>query len=102
DLNFRDHSAELLGLPLGPVKEAVAHLNQSQRYIEQRFSADEVIFAPLNTRLSNIMIKKKDWRGRACALDVRQLERPDYRTPIGEMSYETTAESGTKYPSLGD
>ncbi|KYN90670.1 chromosome partitioning protein ParA [Vibrio cidicii] len=102
DLNFLDHSAELLDLPLVSVKEAVAHLNQSQRYIEQHFISDEVIFSPLNTRLSNIMIKKKDWRGRACALDMRHLERPDYHTPIGAMSFEITAESLIQYPSLGD
>nr|MBO0246607.1 chromosome partitioning protein ParA [Vibrio sp. Vb0592] len=78
DLNFLDSSANQLDVELVSVKEAVEHLNQSQRYIEQHSTSEEVIFSPLNVRLRNIIINKEDWQGRACALDLRHLDRPDY------------------------
>ncbi|HAS6272036.1 chromosome partitioning protein ParA [Vibrio vulnificus] len=102
DLNFLDSSANQLDVELVSVKEAVEHLNQSQRYIEQHFTSEEVIFSPLNVRLRNIIINKKDWQGRACALDLRHLDRPDYRTPVGVMSFEVTHDSLIQYPSVGD
>ncbi|EGR1511731.1 chromosome partitioning protein ParA [Vibrio vulnificus] len=102
DLNFLDTTASQLNVDLVSIKEAAEHLNQSQRYIEQHFTSDEVIFSPLNMRLRNIIIKKTDWQGRACALDLRMLDKPNHRTPVGAMSFEVTQEHVIQYPSVGD
>ncbi|UXI01346.1 chromosome partitioning protein ParA [Photobacterium sp. TY1-4] len=102
DLSFLDNSAGKLALDLVSVEEAVTHLNQSQRYIEQNFRSNEVIYAPLHVRLANIIIKKKDGQGRVCALDARRAHDPNYNPPIGEVTYEITTDKLIQYPSVGD
>lgn len=102
DLNILDSMKETLTFELVSTQEAVEHLNQSQHYIEQHFTSDEVIYSPLNVKLRNIIIKKKDHQGRACVLDLRYIDRPVYNTPIGEISYKITPTHLIQYPAIGD
>ncbi|RBW66163.1 chromosome partitioning protein ParA [Vibrionales bacterium C3R12] len=102
DLSFLNSSSQDLGIPLVSVKTAVEHLNQSQEYIQKNFTSDDVIYQPLNTRLSNIIIKKKDWSGKLCAYDLRYRKHPKYTPPFGSMSYQITNDSMIQYPSVGD
>ncbi|MGR5235913.1 chromosome partitioning protein ParA [Vibrio alfacsensis] len=102
DLNLLDNAKESLNLDLVSVKEAVEHLNESQQYIEKNFASDEVIFRPKNVTFRNIIIRKKDWQGRACAFDVRHQNHPRYRPPIGEVSFTITDKTLIQHPSIGD
>ncbi|MGF1725452.1 chromosome partitioning protein ParA [Photobacterium nomapromontoriensis] len=102
DLNVLDSIKDSLTFDLVSTQEAVDHLNQSQHYIEHHFTSDEVIYSPLNVKLRNIIIKKKNHLGRACVLDLRYIDRPVYNTPIGEISYKITPTHLIEYPSIGD
>ncbi|BCN22861.1 chromosome partitioning protein ParA [Vibrio alfacsensis] len=102
DLNLLDNAKESLNLDLVSVKEAVEHLNESQQYIEENFSSNEVIFRPKDVTFRNIIIRKKDWQGRACAFDVRHQNHPRYRPPIGEVSFTITDKTLIQHPSIGD
>lgn len=103
DLNTLDEEdAKSLNIDLVSAKKAVEHLNQSQKYIEQHFASDEVIFSPLNLKLKNIIIKKRDYAGRVCAYDLRLKNHPKYQPPIGKLSYKITKDEIIEYPDLGD
>ncbi|MCV5648375.1 hypothetical protein OFN55_37185, partial [Escherichia coli] len=67
DLNYLDDAKRHLNLDWVSVDEAIDHLNESQQYIEENFASDEIIFEPRGITFKNIVIKKKDWQGRACA-----------------------------------
>ncbi|GAL04569.1 chromosome segregation ATPase [Photobacterium aphoticum] len=90
DLNLLDSLKDKLDVELVSVEKAVAHLNQSEQFIKQHFTSDDVIYSPLNRRLTNIQIKKRDNDGHYCILDLRYIHRPRYNTPIGEMHYMIT------------
>ena len=102
DLNLLDSLKDKLDVELVSVDEAVAHLNQSEQFIKQHFTSEEVIFSPLNRRLTNILIKKRDHGGRYCILDLRYIHRPRHNTPIGEMHYMITPSDIVQYPGIGD
>jgi len=103
DLNtLNEEDASKLNIDLVSAKEAVEHLNQSQKYIEEHFASDEVIFSPLNLKLKNIIIKKRDYAGRVCAYDLRLKSHPKYLPPIGKLSYKVTNHEIIEYPDLGD
>lgn len=102
DLNFLDDAKHQFNLDWVSVQEAVEHLNESQRYIEKNFASDEIIFEPRDVRFKNIIIKKKDWQGRACAFDIRYQHHPRYRPPIGEVNFTITEENLIQHPSIGD
>ncbi len=89
DLNFLDDAKQQLNLDWVSVQEAVEHLNESQRYIEKNFASDEIIFEPRDVRFKNIIIKKKDWQGRACAFDIRYQHHP----AIAHQSVRSTSPS---------
>ncbi len=102
DLNLLDEAAKQLNLDWVSVEEAVQHLNESQHYIEKNFASNEVIFDPQDVRFKHVIIQKKDGRGRVCAMDLRYQHHPQYRPPIGELSYTITKESLIEHPSIGD
>ncbi|WP_260261374.1 chromosome partitioning protein ParA [Vibrio intestinalis] len=103
DLNTLSlEDAKSLHVNLVSAKQAVNHLNQSQKYIEEHFASDEIIFAPLNKQMSNIIIKKRDYAGRVCAYDLRLRKHPKYNPPIGKLLYEVTSKEVIEYPSVGD
>lgn len=103
DLNvLNSEMVKPLNIELVSTAEAVEHLNQSQKYIEQHFASDKVIYSPLNQRLKNIVIKKRDYYGRVCAYDLRLKNHPKYRSPIGEITYEVTNNELIEYPDIGD
>lgn len=91
-----------LGLDITSVEEAISHLNQSQQYIQEKFASDEVLFSPLNTKLTNTIVKKRDYQGRVCLYDLRLRKHPKYSEPIGRMDYEITQDLLIEYPSRGD
>ncbi|MGF1688762.1 chromosome partitioning protein ParA [Photobacterium japonica] len=102
DLNLLDDMKDKLNFDIVPVKAAVEHLNQSQQYIERHFTSDDVIYSPLNQRLTTIIIRKKDYTGRHCVLDLRYIKRPRHNSPIGEMHYMITPSHIIQYPGMGD
>ncbi|MDF2154050.1 chromosome partitioning protein ParA [Vibrio sp. CAU 1672] len=102
DLNYLDDAKHHLNLDWVSVDEALKHLNESQQYIEKNFASDEVIFQPRNIRFKNIIIKKKDWQGRACAFDIRYQHHPRYRPPIGEINFTITDDTLIEHPGIGD
>lgn len=103
DLNIlNSEMVKPLNIELVSTKEAVEHLNQSQKYIEQHFASDKIIYSPLNQRLKNIIIKKRDYYGRVCAYDLRFRNHPKYRSPIGEITYKVTNHELIEYPDVGD
>ena len=102
DLNYLDDAKRYLNLDWVSVNEAIEHLNESQQYIEKNFSSDEIIFEPRDITFKNIVIKKKDWQGRACAYDLRYQHHPKYRPPIGETRFTITKDSLIEHPSIGD
>ncbi len=104
DLNqLLEEDMQRLGLStLASIEEAVAHLNESQQFIQDNFQSDDVIFEPLNRRLTNVVIKKRDVNGRICAYDLRLRNHPRYQPPIGEVTYRLTESEIIEYPSIGD
>ncbi|MDF5664935.1 chromosome partitioning protein ParA [Vibrio parahaemolyticus] len=102
DLNYLDDAKRHLNLDWVSVDEAIAHLNESQQYIEENFASDEIIFEPRGITFKNIVIKKKDWQGRACAYDLRYKHHPKYRPPFGETRFTITKDSLIEHPSVGD
>ena len=102
DLNILDSVKGSIDIDWVSAQDAVEHLNQSQQYIEENFTSEQVVFSPLNKRLSNIMIKKKDPQGKVCLVDLRYIDRPNYNTPIGEIKYQITPKQMLQYPSSGD
>ncbi|RCW24181.1 hypothetical protein DET53_10325 [Vibrio parahaemolyticus] len=102
DLNYLDDAKRHLNLDWVSVNEAIEHLNESQQYIEKNFASDEIIFEPRGMTFKNIVIKKKDWQGRACAYDLRYQHHPKYRPPFGETRFTITKDSLIEHPSIGD
>ncbi len=102
DLNVLDQSAKDLNLNLVSVKEAVNHLNQSQQYIENNFTSNEIIYHPINKRLEHIIIKKKDSQGRLCAYDLKYRNHPRSSPPFGNIEYTINKTHLIQYPSVGD
>ena len=102
DLSYLDSIELSLGLELVSTKEATEHLNQSQQYIKKNFTSDEIIFSPKNIKMSNIIIMKKDWAGRACMYDLAHANNPKYHGPIGSTDYKVTDDELIQYPSIGD
>ena len=102
DLNILDHSAAALNIELVSIKEAVQHLNQSQKYIEQNFTSDNIIYRPLNKRFEHTTIKKKDWQGRVCVYDIKYQHHPKFRPSFGNIEYEISRSHLIQYPSSGD
>lgn len=102
DLNYLDNAKNHLNLDWVSVEDAVTHLDESQKYIEQHFASNDIIFEPQDVRFKNIIIKKKDWQGRACAFDIRYQHHPRYRPPIGEVNFTITEDSLIQHPSIGD
>jgi hypothetical protein len=87
---------------LASVQEAVEHLNQSQKYIRENFQSEQVIFEPINRYLTNVIIKQRDNAGRLCAFDLRLRNHPNYKPPIGKLTYKITQNSIVEYPDIGD
>lgn len=103
DLNSLDEAAiRELDLDLPSIQEAAEHLNQSQQYISQKFNSDEIVFSPLNKTFRYIVVKKRDYSGRICALDLKLRKHPDYQPPIGTQSYKILQDSLIEYPESGD
>lgn len=99
---FEFSTSSELGLDIPSVNEALYHLNQSQQYIQENFASEEIVFAPLNIKLTNTIVKKRDHQGRVCLYDLRLRKHPKYAAPTGRMDYQITTDSLIEYPSKGD
>jgi hypothetical protein len=91
-----------LDLDITSIEEAVEHLNESQQYIQEKFASEEVLFSPLHQKLTNTIVKKRDYNGRVCLYDLRLRKHPKYSEPIGRMDYQITTDNLIEYPSRGD
>ncbi|WP_394249505.1 chromosome partitioning protein ParA [Vibrio profundi] len=102
DLNYLDDTENALNLDLVSAKEAVEHLRDSQAYIKENFTSEEIVFSPKNIKMSNVLIMKKDIIGKICVLDLKYINNPRYTGPIGELDYKITDTELIQYPGTGD
>ncbi|MEP3351519.1 MAG: hypothetical protein ABJN96_16400 [Marinomonas sp.] len=62
----------------------------------------DVVFEPLEKKLTNYVIQKTDKDGTLCFYDVSKYGIKNYTGPIGETYYKITTKGIYEYPSIGD
>lgn len=102
DLSFLDDHLSALSQPLVSAREAVAHLNQSQQYIEEKFVSDDVVYQPQGMIFESSLVAKKNWQGKICAYNLDRVGHPGYFAPIGKARFSVDNKILTEYPAAGD
>ncbi|GMQ45040.1 hypothetical protein [Vibrio sp. 10N] len=88
DLNNLPENLSVSDKPLASVQEAARHLESSQQYIEKNFTSKQILTAPLDVKLVNTILKRRDWRGNLCFYDTARRDEPNYHGPIGSTTYK--------------
>lgn len=96
--NYQDE----LGFGLVSSVQAAEHLSQSQAFIRQNFTSQQILLRPLNLRIKEDSVIKRDWRGNLCFFDVARVNEKDYYGPVGRIEYQLTETGIVGYPSRGD
>ncbi|OEF04185.1 hypothetical protein [Vibrio genomosp. F10] len=97
-----DTLAQRYDIEIPSVGEAAAHLQSSYQYIKQSLSSDEIVYAPRDTELRDILIKTRDYQGHLCFYNVDEIDNPSYVGPVGSTTYKITNKGIFEYPDNGD
>lgn len=102
DLSFIDEHLDELDLPLVSAREAIEHLTQSQQYITDNFTSDQIVYRPLGVQFESTLVPKKDWQGKICAYNLDRANHPNYHRPVGIVRFAVRGNTLIEYPALGD
>ncbi len=102
DLNNLPENLSVSDKPLASVQEAARHLESSQQYIEKNFTSKQILTAPVDVKLVNTILKRRDWRGNLCFYDTARRDEPNYHGPIGSTTYKIVDGGMILYPDVGD
>ncbi|PSW06718.1 chromosome partitioning protein ParA [Photobacterium lipolyticum] len=102
DLNNLDVTSKDLGIDIVSMETAVTHLAASQQYIQDNFSSDKIIYAPMDKTFVYVSIKRRDYQGKLCYYDTARANEPDYYGPIGRIKYSINSDGIIIHPGTGD
>lgn len=102
DLSYLDSHLDEFQLAFVSIEEAARHLKKSHEYIKDRFASEHKVLDAKDTVFIYETVKKRDYKGSICAINLDQLRNPYYHAPIGKTTFEIKDDKIIEYPSIGD
>lgn len=102
DFSYLDQALLPLAKELVSGQEALAHLVNSQQYIQERFTSPKVIFEPFDQPMTEVMIRQKDIEGNICTFNLDFRHRRPFSPPIAVQEFTVRSDRVTVKSSTGD